>query len=57
MKKFLDFFLFLLFFPLSHVWILVRYDGTGDGERRKYEGGMLKSIVVSKEITHKDLYA
>ncbi|KAA0038959.1 MuDRA-like transposase [Cucumis melo var. makuwa] len=39
---------------MSHVRILVRYGGAWD-ERRKYEGGVLKGIIVSKEITHKDL--
>ena len=40
---------------MSHVPMLVRYGGTWDEIRRKYEGGMLKGIVVNKEITHKDL--
>ena len=41
---------------MSHVRMLVRYGGTWDEGQRKYEGGMLKGIVVvSKEITHKDL--
>ncbi|KAA0040909.1 MuDRA-like transposase [Cucumis melo var. makuwa] len=40
---------------MSHVRILVRYGGSWDEGRRKYEGGMLKGIVVNKEITHKDL--
>ena len=42
---------------MSHVPMLVRYGGMWDERRRKYEGGMLKGIVVSKEITHKDLQA
>ncbi|KAA0053426.1 MuDRA-like transposase [Cucumis melo var. makuwa] len=40
---------------MAHVRILVRYGGAWDEERRKYEGGGLKGIVVPKEITHKDL--
>ncbi|KAL0556979.1 hypothetical protein IC582_005497 [Cucumis melo] len=40
---------------MSHVWILVRYGGAWDERRRKYEGVVLKGIVVSKEITHKGL--
>ena len=40
---------------MSHVRILVRHDGAWDEGRRKYEGGVLKGIVVPKEITHKDL--
>ncbi|KAA0058962.1 MuDRA-like transposase [Cucumis melo var. makuwa] len=40
---------------MTHVWILVRHGGVWDEGRRKYEGGVLKGIVVSKEITHKDL--
>ncbi|KAL0543855.1 hypothetical protein IC582_018960 [Cucumis melo] len=40
---------------MAHVWILVRHGGAWDEGRRKYEGGVLKGIVVSKEITHKDL--
>ncbi|TYJ99816.1 MuDRA-like transposase [Cucumis melo var. makuwa] len=40
---------------MTHVRILVRYGGAWDEGRRKYEGGVLKGIVVSKEITHKDL--
>ncbi|KAL0540866.1 hypothetical protein IC582_020886 [Cucumis melo] len=40
---------------MAHVRILVRHGGAWDEERRKYEGGVLKGIVVSKEITHKDL--
>ncbi|TYK11186.1 MuDRA-like transposase [Cucumis melo var. makuwa] len=39
---------------MSHVRILVRYGGAWD-EGRKYEGSVLKGIIVSKEITHKDL--
>ena len=42
---------------MSHVQMLVRYGGTWDERRRKYKGGMLKDIVVSKEVTHKDLQA
>ncbi|KAL0556712.1 hypothetical protein IC582_005227 [Cucumis melo] len=40
---------------MAHVWILVRHGGAWDEGRRKYEGGVLKGIVVPKEITHKDL--
>ncbi|KAL0556499.1 hypothetical protein IC582_005013 [Cucumis melo] len=40
---------------MTHVQILVRHGGAWDEGRRKYEGGVLKGIVVSKEITHKDL--
>ncbi|KAL4011726.1 hypothetical protein IC575_028788 [Cucumis melo] len=40
---------------MPHVRILVRYGGAWDEGRRKYEGGVLKGIVVPKEITHKDL--
>ena len=40
---------------MTHVRILVHYDGVWDEGRRKYEGCMLKGIVVSKELTHKDL--
>ncbi|KAL4035243.1 hypothetical protein IC575_003924 [Cucumis melo] len=40
---------------MSHVWILVRYGSAWDEGRRKYEGGVLKGIVVGKEITHKNL--
>ncbi|KAA0037752.1 MuDRA-like transposase [Cucumis melo var. makuwa] len=40
---------------MTHVRILVRHGGAWDEGRRKYEGGVLKGIVVSKEITHKDL--
>ncbi|KAL0533306.1 hypothetical protein IC582_030119 [Cucumis melo] len=40
---------------MAHVWILVRHGDAWDEGRRKYEGGLLKGIVVSKEITHKDL--
>ncbi|TYK28809.1 ty3-gypsy retrotransposon protein [Cucumis melo var. makuwa] len=40
---------------MSHVRILVHYSGAWNERRRKYEGDVLKSIVVSKEITHKDL--
>ncbi|KAL0551980.1 hypothetical protein IC582_011073 [Cucumis melo] len=40
---------------MAHVRILVRHDGAWDEGRRKYEGGVLKDIVVPKEITHKDL--
>ncbi|KAL4011518.1 hypothetical protein IC575_028578 [Cucumis melo] len=40
---------------MAHVRILVRYGGAWDEGRRKYEGGVLKGIVVSKKITHKDL--
>ncbi|KAA0053438.1 MuDRA-like transposase [Cucumis melo var. makuwa] len=40
---------------MAHVQILVCYGGVWDEGRRKYEGGVLKGIVVSKEITHKDL--
>ena len=42
---------------MSHVQMLVRYGGTWDKGQRKYEGDMLKDIVVSKEVTHKDLQA
>ncbi|KAA0058306.1 MuDRA-like transposase [Cucumis melo var. makuwa] len=38
-----------------HVRILVHYGGAWDEGRRKYEGGVLKGIDVSKEITQKDL--
>ncbi|KAL4016884.1 hypothetical protein IC575_024546 [Cucumis melo] len=40
---------------MAHVRILVRHGGAWDEGRRKYEGGVLKGIVVPKEITHKDL--
>ncbi|KAA0060673.1 MuDRA-like transposase [Cucumis melo var. makuwa] len=40
---------------MTHVRILVRHSGAWDEGRRKYEGGVLKGIVVPKEITHKDL--
>ncbi|KAL0534971.1 hypothetical protein IC582_029277 [Cucumis melo] len=40
---------------MAHVRILVRHGGEWDKGRRKYEGGVLKGIVVPKEITHKDL--
>ncbi|KAL0544154.1 hypothetical protein IC582_019266 [Cucumis melo] len=40
---------------MAHVRILVRHGGAWDEGRRKYEGGVLKDIVVSKEIMHKDL--
>ncbi|KAL0533143.1 hypothetical protein IC582_030358 [Cucumis melo] len=40
---------------MAHVRILVRHGGEWDERRRKYEGGVLKGIVVPKEITHKDL--
>ncbi|KAA0037331.1 MuDRA-like transposase [Cucumis melo var. makuwa] len=40
---------------MAHVRILVRHGGEWDEGRRKYEGGVLKGIVVPKEITHKDL--
>ncbi|TYK18686.1 MuDRA-like transposase [Cucumis melo var. makuwa] len=40
---------------MAHVRILVRHGGAWDEGRRKYKGGVLKDIVVSKEITHKDL--
>ncbi|KAL0539917.1 hypothetical protein IC582_024138 [Cucumis melo] len=40
---------------MTHVRILVRYGGAWDERQRKYEGGVLKGIVVSREITHKDL--
>ncbi|KAL0541140.1 hypothetical protein IC582_021179 [Cucumis melo] len=40
---------------MTHVRILVHYGGAWDEGRRKCEGGVLKGIVVSKEITHKDL--
>ncbi|KAL0546608.1 hypothetical protein IC582_016520 [Cucumis melo] len=40
---------------MAHVRILVRYGGAWDEGQRKYEGGVLKGIVVPKEITHKDL--
>ncbi|KAL0560775.1 hypothetical protein IC582_001188 [Cucumis melo] len=40
---------------MAHVRILVRHSGEWDEGRRKYEGGVLKGIVVPKEITHKDL--
>ncbi|KAL0541690.1 hypothetical protein IC582_021745 [Cucumis melo] len=40
---------------MAHVWILVRHGGAWDEGRRKYEGGVLKGIVVLKEITQKDL--
>ncbi|KAL4018203.1 hypothetical protein IC575_021793 [Cucumis melo] len=40
---------------MAHVRILVRYNGAWDEGRRKYEGGVLKGIVVPKKITHKDL--
>ena len=39
---------------MAHVRILVRHGGEWDEGRRKYEGGVLKGIVVPKEITHKD---
>ncbi|KAA0050460.1 MuDRA-like transposase [Cucumis melo var. makuwa] len=41
---------------MTHVRILVRYGSAWDEGRRKYEGEVLKGIVVSKEITHKDLH-
>ncbi|KAA0063358.1 MuDRA-like transposase [Cucumis melo var. makuwa] len=41
---------------MSHVQILVRYGGAWDAARRKYEGRVLKGIVVSKEITHNDVH-
>ncbi|KAA0062833.1 MuDRA-like transposase [Cucumis melo var. makuwa] len=40
---------------MAHVRILVRHGGAWDEGRRKYEGGVLKGIVVPKEIAHKDL--
>ena len=40
---------------MAHVRILVRHGGEWDEGQRKYEGGVLKGIVVPKEITHKDL--
>ncbi|KAL0554331.1 hypothetical protein IC582_008250 [Cucumis melo] len=40
---------------MAHVRILVRHGGKWDEGQRKYEGGVLKGIVVPKEITHKDL--
>ncbi|KAL4038030.1 hypothetical protein IC575_001633 [Cucumis melo] len=40
---------------MTHVRILVRHGGAWDEGRRKYEGGVLKDIVVPKEIAHKDL--
>ncbi|KAL0551887.1 hypothetical protein IC582_010977 [Cucumis melo] len=40
---------------MAHVRILVRHSDAWDEGRRKYEGGVLKGIVVPKEITHKDL--
>ncbi|KAL4035324.1 hypothetical protein IC575_004008 [Cucumis melo] len=40
---------------MAHVRILVRYGGAWDEGRRKYSRGVLKGIIVSKEITHKDL--
>ncbi|TYK02132.1 MuDRA-like transposase [Cucumis melo var. makuwa] len=40
---------------MTHVLILVHHGGAWDEGRRKYEGGVLKGIVVSKDITHKDL--
>ncbi|KAA0061903.1 MuDRA-like transposase [Cucumis melo var. makuwa] len=40
---------------MTRVRILVRHGGAWDEGRRKYEGGVLKGIVVPKEITHKDL--
>ncbi|KAA0040920.1 MuDRA-like transposase [Cucumis melo var. makuwa] len=40
---------------MAHVRILVRHGGAWDEGRRKYEGGVLKDIVVPKEIMHKDL--
>ncbi|KAA0061376.1 MuDRA-like transposase [Cucumis melo var. makuwa] len=40
---------------MAHVRILVRHGGAWDEGQRKYEGGVLKGIVVPKEITHKDL--
>ncbi|KAL0546592.1 hypothetical protein IC582_016504 [Cucumis melo] len=40
---------------MTHVRILVRHGGAWDEGQRKYEGGVLKGIVVPKEITHKDL--
>ncbi|KAL0533896.1 hypothetical protein IC582_028171 [Cucumis melo] len=40
---------------MTHVRILVRHGGEWDEGRRKYEGGVLKGIVVPKEITYKDL--
>ncbi|KAL0555834.1 hypothetical protein IC582_004335 [Cucumis melo] len=40
---------------MSHVRILVHCGGAWDEGRRKYEGDMLKGIVIIKEITHKDL--
>ncbi|KAA0025135.1 MuDRA-like transposase [Cucumis melo var. makuwa] len=39
---------------MAHVRILMRHGGAWDEGRRKYEG-VLKGIVVPKEITHKDL--
>ena len=42
---------------MPHVRILVCYGGAWDEGRIKYEGGMLKGIVVSKEIPHRDLQA
>ena len=42
---------------MSHVRILVRYSGAQDEGQIKYEGDMLKDIVDSKEITHKNLQA
>lgn len=35
--------------------VLVRYGGVWNKRQRKYEGGLLKGIVVSKEVTYKDL--
>ncbi|KAL0534590.1 hypothetical protein IC582_028881 [Cucumis melo] len=40
---------------MAHVRILVRHGGAWDEGRRKYERGVLKGIVVPKEIMHKDL--
>ncbi|KAL0536875.1 hypothetical protein IC582_025838 [Cucumis melo] len=40
---------------MAHVRILVRYGGAWDEGRKKYEGGVLKGIVIPKEIAHKDL--
>ncbi|KAL4018522.1 hypothetical protein IC575_022120 [Cucumis melo] len=40
---------------MAHVRTLVRHGGAWDEGRRKYEGGVLKGIVVPKEITQKDL--
>ena len=42
---------------MSHVRILVFYSGVWDEGRRKSKRDVLKGIVVSKEITHKYLWA